>query len=270
MRPILSTVSLHHHPWPQVLEVAAQSGFTEIELLMIPGWVHLDPEALSPSLLHEAFSARGLCLSGIHAGGIDGNSDAALTNSLCHIQQVVRIVGKAGGRFVNINGMPVPSGSSPAQRQEMLERIIRGLKILEPEIQSQGVTMTLENHVGCHLETVEDYRVIFRSFVDSSWLGATIDTGHFTAAGISPATAVRELSERVYHVHVKDHHEGRSVALGTGEIDNIGCIRALRAIGYSGGLSAELELSDAKSECQATHAAFSYLQHLISMVTETV
>jgi len=79
------------------------------------------------------------------------------------------------------------------------------------------------------------------------WVGANIDTGNLAAQGGDPVRAVRELGERIMHVHFKDvpavgSHE--CVALGEGIVDVAGVIRELRSCGYDGWLSIEIEIGD--------------------------
>ena len=82
---------------------------------------------------------------------------------------------------------------------------------------------------------------------DPKWVGANIDTGNLAAQGGDPAQAVRELGSRIVHVHFKDVPAVGShdcVAIGTGIVDVPAVIRALKAIGYDGWLSIEIETGD--------------------------
>ena len=78
-------------------------------------------------------------------------------------------------------------------------------------------------------------------------VGAALDTGNMAAQGGDPVRAVHELGERIIHVHFKDVPAVGShdcVALGTGIVDVAGVIRELRACGYDGWLSIEVETGD--------------------------
>jgi len=93
---------------------------------------------------------------------------------------------------------------------------------------------------------------------DSPWLGINYDTANVhratyveTTAGAyswrpmgAPADEVATLEKvlgRVVHCHVKDAVGARSVALGEGEVDVRGCLRALAVGGYDGVVSLETE-----------------------------
>jgi L-ribulose-5-phosphate 3-epimerase len=78
-------------------------------------------------------------------------------------------------------------------------------------------------------------------------VGATVDTGWFGTQGYDAARAIRELGDRVLHVHLKDVREAgahRTCRYGDGIVPIEGCVRALEEIGYGGGISIEHEPED--------------------------
>jgi sugar phosphate isomerase/epimerase len=78
-------------------------------------------------------------------------------------------------------------------------------------------------------------------------IGANIDTGNLAARGGDPVQAIRVLGKRVLHVHLKDVPAVGShqcVAIGTGIVDVQGVFRELKACGYDGWLSIEIETGD--------------------------
>ena len=79
------------------------------------------------------------------------------------------------------------------------------------------------------------------------WIGANIDTGNMAIQGGDPVAAIRELRDRIMHVHLKDVSaagDGECVALGEGIVDVPGVLRELGTCGYDGWLSIEIETSD--------------------------
>jgi sugar phosphate isomerase/epimerase len=79
------------------------------------------------------------------------------------------------------------------------------------------------------------------------WAGAALDTGNMAAQGGDPVRAARELGARIIHVHFKDVPAVGShdcVALGAGMVDVAGVVRELKACGYDGWLSIEVETGD--------------------------
>ena len=79
------------------------------------------------------------------------------------------------------------------------------------------------------------------------WVGANLDTGNFANSGGDPVKAVRLLGKRINHVHFKDvtlGGKGHCISLGHGIVDVRGVMRELKAIGYDGWLSIEIETVD--------------------------
>ena len=60
---------------------------------------------------------------------------------------------------------------------------IAGIKALEPHIENKPVRLALEPHYGCQIQFLEDYDAILGE-IDSPWVGITLDSGHFHAAGV--------------------------------------------------------------------------------------
>ena len=87
-------------------------------------------------------------------------------------------------------------------------------------------------------------------------LGVTLDTGTFATEGFDAAQAVRELSQRLLYVHLRDvpaAGQEDSCRLGTGSVDFPACLQALRDCGYGGALSVEHEPEsfDPTADCMA-------------------
>jgi protein FrlC len=73
-------------------------------------------------------------------------------------------------------------------------------------------------------------------------LGVLVDTGHLLVVGESSSSAVRDLGSRLFHVHVDDNNGVRDQHLvpGEGKFNFDQFVDALRGVGYTGFLSAEL------------------------------
>jgi sugar phosphate isomerase/epimerase len=106
-------------------------------------------------------------------------------------------------------------------------------------LRAHGVRLGLENHPERTpaevLTKIGDARDV---------LGVTVDTGWFATHGYDAPTAIRELGDRIFHVHLKDvERPGEHVTCphGAGCVDIPACIEALVEIGYAGALSIEHE-----------------------------
>jgi L-ribulose-5-phosphate 3-epimerase len=99
-----------------------------------------------------------------------------------------------------------------------------------------GVRFGLENHPE---RTPNE---VLEAIGDASSLGAAVDTGWWATQGFDPVEAIRELSDRLLHVHLKDVEEpGAHVTCmhGEGCARIADCVDALLGIGYSGPVSIE-------------------------------
>lgn len=109
-------------------------------------------------------------------------------------------------------------------------------------LRAHGVRFGLENHPEKTpqevLDTIGD---------ESDVLGAGLDTGWWATQGYDPVAAIEELSERLFHVHLKDVEAlGTHVTCmyGEGCARIADCVDALLRIGYSGPVSIEHEPYD--------------------------
>lgn len=73
-------------------------------------------------------------------------------------------------------------------------------------------------------------------------VGACVDTGHYLRSKENPVEAIERLKERVYGVHLKDVKNAQHFTiLGEGDLDVVGCLKALKRLNYKHGLSLEYE-----------------------------
>ena len=79
-------------------------------------------------------------------------------------------------------------------------------------------------------------------------IGACVDTGHYLRSDENPVEVIEKLGARVFGVHFKDVKslEGKKIfkILGEGDLDVLGCLKALRKLKYTGSLSLEYEESE--------------------------
>ena len=104
-------------------------------------------------------------------------------------------------------------------------------------LRAHGVRFGLENHPEKTPSEVLD-----AIGEDTDVLGAAVDTGWWATQGYDPVAAIGELSDRLFHVHLKDVEvPGTHVACmhGEGCANIAACVEKLLAIGYSGPVSIE-------------------------------
>jgi sugar phosphate isomerase/epimerase len=73
-------------------------------------------------------------------------------------------------------------------------------------------------------------------------VGACVDTGHFLRSKESPVEAIERLKGRVFGVHLKDVKDAKIFKIvGEGDLDVVGCLKALKAQDYQYCLALEYE-----------------------------
>lgn len=119
-------------------------------------------------------------------------------------------------------------------------------------LREHGLKFGVENHPK--EKTSQDLLAVMGEG-DEDVIGAAIDTGWFATNGFSNPQAIRDVSARVFYVHLKDilkpdaSNPGKTLqsighetcALGEGVVGIEDCLSALGEIGYEGSLSIEHE-----------------------------
>ena len=122
---------------------------------------------------------------------------------------------------------------------------------------TMGFDVVLHPHAGTYVETIDEVRRVMDA-MDLSLLGLCLDTGHLRYGGGDPAQLVRDYSDHIRHVHLKDarmqviadcKREDRDLTealrrgvfceLGEGDSGLPEVIDALDDVGYEGWLVVE-------------------------------
>jgi inosose dehydratase len=160
--------------------------------------------------------------------------------------------GRMAGRITPAQGLTDEQWTVFARAANDLARRVRD---------EAGIRTVIHQHLGTLIETGAEVRRLL-DMTDPSLLGACLDTGHWTfGTGEDPADAVRELGDRIWHVHFKDCDplvmaesraqewdgltstgHGVFCELGTGCVDFPGVLGALEEIGYDGWIVVEQDI----------------------------
>jgi L-ribulose-5-phosphate 3-epimerase len=109
-------------------------------------------------------------------------------------------------------------------------------------LRAHGVRFGLENH-----PERSPQEVLAAIGDEADVLGAAVDTGWWATHSFDPVAAIEELSDRLFHVHLKDVEEpGTHITCmyGDGCANIAGCVEKLLEIGYAGSVSIEHEPYD--------------------------
>ncbi len=109
-------------------------------------------------------------------------------------------------------------------------------------LQAHGVRFGLENH-----QEKTPREVLDAIGGEDDVLGAAVDTGWWATQSYDPVAAIGELSDRLFHVHLKDvEAPGTHISCmhGEGCANVAGCVERLLELSYAGPLSIEHEPYD--------------------------
>ena len=182
---------------------------------------HASPRNLNPALashVRKSLAARGMSCCACAGGVPDPQADPYACDEAFQVAQLLKA--------------PLIAGHLQAEAVARLCRVAA----------SYGVRLAFEN--GSEKNEAEIQAAIRDG---NEWVGANLDTGNLAAQGGDPVRAVRILGRRIVHVHLKDVPAVGShdcVAVGTGIVDVKGVFRELKACGYDGWLSIEVETGD--------------------------
>ena len=126
------------------------------------------------------------------------------------------------------SGRAVP-GVAPNRSIEFLEESMTELLIYA---EKKSVRIGIEYEPGLLIERCEEL-VAFVEKMESSYLGANLDLGHSHVLGEDPEQVIRELSSKIFHLHLEDIRERKHYHLipGTGDIDFHNLFKSLDRIG---------------------------------------
>ena len=135
------------------------------------------------------------------------------------------------------------SGKPEADKER--KKLVNAMRWIADYAADRGVRIALETHEG----PTRNGKVSreFLDDVDHPNVGVNYDTGniYYYNDGIDPAEDVKEIADRVVHVHLKDTVGGKGewkfCALGDGRVKFPEIIKVLSAAGFSGPYSLEIE-----------------------------
>jgi inosose dehydratase len=198
----------------------------------------------------------GALLSSYSLGSVGGFVPVALHDPAVRQQaerdaeQAARVLAGSGGSYFVTAAVVDAGWSAPFELDErQWDDFASGLAMVERVCAAHGLTQVLHPHVGTLVERAEHVQhVLQRSDVKFC-----LDTGHFSIGGADPVAFAADHADRVGLVHLKDvdmalapavrEHEttlldatraGLFQALGRGDVDIAGVVRALEDRGYAG------------------------------------
>ena len=274
--------------WVRVVDEMAQTGYVGTEL---GDWGFMPTD---PDVLRSELDARGLALvaSWVSVNLEDrARHEASADDAVRTARQLARVGGpetlivlgndpygnplrtRVAGRVRPEDGMTDDEWRVFADGANHVARRV---------MDEAGIRTVIHQHIGTLIETEAEARRLF-DMTDPSVLGLCLDTGHWTfGAGGDPVAAVRELGERVWHVHFKDCDpavvaasreqewdgptsvgHGVFCELGKGQVDFPAVVAALRERDYGGWIVVEQDvLPGMGTPCESARRNREYLRSI--------
>lgn len=231
-----STLGCPGWEWTKVLDYAQSNGFAAIELRGIMGQMDLPsrPE-FAPGQIAQ--SKRQVADHGLKISDLGCSSEMHVSDPTERAKQLAD-----GRRFIDLaSTLEVPyvrvfGNQIQGPREEVLARVVDGLRQLGEYAGPKGVTVIIESH-GQFVDSPTLKEVLTRA--DSKYVALLWDAHHTYVDGHEqPEHTVEELGQWIRHTHLKDSiQDGKDrkyVLPGTGDVPMERQIMALRKIGYQG------------------------------------
>lgn len=108
--------------------------------------------------------------------------------------------------------------------------------------QEFGIKVACHNHgPGTRFDKVDDVLRVCTG--RNPLIGACYDTGHSIKSDEKPHEVIKQLGDRLHSIHLKDRvYGGGEKRIGSGDMDLVAVIRALREINFNGPIVMEFEV----------------------------
>lgn len=241
----LATQSLWDRPLEEAIEAAGRVGYDGVEIVCHPPYLPLEElERLSDSIPGKlkALELEAASLTVI----TDFVTPETISNNTRFLNAIVDLAALYNTRLVKMSpGAPVAAKGTP----EQWESAIRHIGECADYARDRGVAVAIETHLGQLSNTTEGTLRLVRG-IDRPNVGVVLDWCNIMVEGGDPVEATRVLGEHILLVHAKDGHmteEGpRWAPIGEGSLDYGALSAALRGTGYTGYISVESLLMDAR------------------------
>jgi sugar phosphate isomerase/epimerase len=232
-----STLGCPAWEWTDVLKFAQENGFAAIELRGIKGQMDLParPE-FAPGKIAESkrqVADHGLKISDLGCSSEMHKADPAeRAKQMADAQRFIDLASSLEVPYIRVFGNEIHG-----PRQEVIARVVDGLRQLGEYAGPKGVTVLVESH-GEFVDSPTLKEVL--TGADSKHVALLWDAHHtFVDGHEQPEKTVAELGSWIRHTHLKDSlpdgKGGRKYVLtGTGDVPIERQVMALRNIGYQG------------------------------------
>ena len=266
----VSTILFRELSLHRALEKIAQTGFTKIDLAIIPPkfcphYLPLETTSEDDKKIRELFEEYHLEPSTLNiVPGYFNRDNPEVVKKF--IRRCVEIAGS-----LNASSITVPSGLK-ADKNDWLSQVKIVKTLITEEAKyahDYGISFSLEApHVGTLAETVEQAKTLFE-IMDSELIKCTFDTSHvFRGENTSLVEGIESIGfNKINHIHLRDViGEEITFTPGKGHCDFKEFFQKVNENEYSGDFIFELEYEDLseKKKLSELHFAYKYCSLLYS------
>jgi len=190
-------------PFEWGVEKAAELGYEYIE-----PWVHWGRELLSEagyyqsvSLLDDPYRVKRACeKASVKLSGLSSHTPLCKPEiSTEYLKQAVRFAAECGAPVVNTDEGPKPAWTTEEEDHVLMRYV---LKEASAVAESHGILIGLEPHQQ-YSQHPDGLDRIYE-LVDSQAIGINFDTGNSYLCGHDPIEWLRQVKDRLVHLHAKD------------------------------------------------------------------
>jgi inosose dehydratase len=184
-----------------------------------------------------------------------------MSNVPAKIAEQKALVGKYGVTVTGYGVLPFNTNETQARSQFEFakamgiqslsadpEKTKETFDLLDKLVAEYDVAIAIHNHgPGHRYDKISDVADMVKDRHPK--IGACVDTGHYLRSDEKPEEAIERFGKRVFGVHLKDvktvTNDGKSSKqfkiLGEGDLNIVGCLKALKSFGYQGTVALEYE-----------------------------
>lgn len=236
------------------LDVIKRLGFDGVEICVErKNWSNHDVDALDMAAIRERVAALGLAPHSFsyHQNYIYDDEVFALA------KKCIRLTPSFGTNIFIFGGTRKRTADE-AEWRLMIDRTRELVAIAE----ECGVVMANEFEPNFVIGTTADLLRLFND-IPSGNLAANLDLGHVFLCDPDPLDAIRQLGRKIVHCHISNMPAGKHDHLPPqeGDMDLPAYLRALKSVGFDGGLALDLYKQDYEA---VSPGAVAFLHKLIA------
>jgi sugar phosphate isomerase/epimerase len=234
-----STICFKPYRLEEALLGLAEAGFENVEIGAVKGFLeHLDPDNLGPGEIRKAHQA--LERHGLRCVSMSGHAQLHLDEGIGRLRRVLN-----AGHELGIDVLNTFTGD--AETPEERAAFMANARELADEAQAAGVRLCIET--DSNLMPTGEAGLRLLAEIGHPWIQINYDPGNVVYyTGVRPEDDMKLALGEIGHVHLKDKRGGQGVldfpALGEGELDIPALLGDLKAAGFSGPVSMEIEFTN--------------------------